>query len=184
MGKTAVPPITVNDYRQMPEGPPYFQLIEGDLFMSPSPKLFHQGIVFRLANILGRYLDEHPVGAAFVAPSDVVLSDINVFQPDLYFVANARKSILSEQGAEAAPDLVIEILSAGTEKHDRGTKRKVYARCGVKELWLVDPERFEVVVYRFAESSDAPIATLGRRQLLKSPVLPGLRLKVGEMFRR
>ncbi|HYT59340.1 MAG TPA: Uma2 family endonuclease, partial [Haliangiales bacterium] len=98
--------MTVHDYRELPEGPPYSQLIEGDLVMSPSPDLFHQDILLSLARIIGNYLETNPLGKVAIAPSDVCLTDLNVYQPDFYFVSNARKSILTEQGAEGAPDLV------------------------------------------------------------------------------
>jgi Uma2 family endonuclease len=184
MAKVATSPITVHDYREMPEGPPYFQLIEGDLFMSPSPNRFHQHILGSLHLLIGPFVRKEKLGEFHVAPSDVVLSETNVFHPDLYFVSRARRSVLTEQGVEGAPDLVVEILSPGTARNDKGAKRKVYSRTGVGELWLVDPDASEITVYRFEESPDEPVAVLGRRQTLKTPLLPGLKIRVADVFRR
>ena len=168
----------------MPEGPPYFQLIEGDLYMSPSPNFFHQSIIWNLAAAIDRYLEKHPCGVARFAPSDVELSEISVFQPDLYFVANERRHILTEQGIAGAPDLVVEVLSVRTEAYDRGAKRLVYARGGVKELWFIDPENQEVEVYDFTRSADQPAAHLAGKDLLKSSVLPGFEMPLNQLFKK
>ncbi len=75
MLKTASRPLTVHDYRELPEGPPYYQLIEGDLIMSPSPNFFHQKLLVRLTLLLGNYLEQNPIGEICIAPSDVSLTD-------------------------------------------------------------------------------------------------------------
>jgi Uma2 family endonuclease len=184
MLKTVARPLTVEDYRELPEGPPYYQLIEGDIFMAPSPDLFHQDIVGNLYFILRSYLARHRVGSVHLAPSDVQLSELNVYQPDLYFVSNARRSIFTKQGPVGAPNLIVEILSPKTAKLDRGMKRTVYARTGVEELWIVDPERKRIEIYRFAESADEPVLNVGTRQRFTSPLLPGLQIAVAAVFRR
>lgn len=177
-------PITTKEYRDMPEGPPYFQLIEGDLYMSPSPNFFHQSIIWNLAAAIDRYLEKHPCGVARFAPSDVELSEISVFQPDLYFVANERRHILTEQGIAGAPDLVVEVLSLRTEAYDRGAKRLVYARSGVKELWFIDPDDRAVDVYDFTKSVDEPAAKLVGDDLLRSSVLSGFELPLKQLFKK
>ena len=184
MLRTVSRPLTVHDYRELPEGPPYSQLIEGDLIMAPSPDLFHQDILLNLAWIIRSYLKSNAIGKVAIAPSDVRLTDLNVYQPDLYFVSNARKSILSDQGAEGAPDLVVEILSPRTARFDKGIKREVYARTGVKELWIIDPILRQVQVYHLARSADVPVATLGEESHLESPLLPALKIQIENIFAR
>jgi Uma2 family endonuclease len=183
MLKTVPRPLTVDDYRELPAGPPYYQLVEGDILMAPSPDLFHQDVLLNLAVILRNYLQQHPLGSVHLAPSDVQLSELNVYQPDLYFVSKGRRSILKKQGPVGAPNLVIEILSPKTAKLDKGMKRRVYARSGVEELWLVDPERKRVEVYRFAESTDEPVLRAGPRQRFSSPLFPGLQVSLTAVFR-
>jgi len=182
MLRTEPRPLTVKDYRQLPEGPPYYQLVEGDLYMAPSPDRFHQDILGNLYLIIRNYLGKRHFGSVHLAPSDVQLTDLNVFQPDLYYVSKARRSVLTRQGAHGAPDLVVEILSPKTTKLDKGVKREVYARVGVAEMWMVDPTAKQIAVYRFAEQIDTPVATYGVGQRFESPLFPGLKLEVAKAF--
>lgn len=152
--------------------------------MSPSPNWFHQQILSNLARILFRYLDKKPNGEIYLAPLDTFLTDLNVYQPDIVFVSNGRKSILKEEGVDGAPDFVVEILSPRTAKYDRGAKRDIYARTGVEELWIVDPELKTVQVFRFVKSADAPVATYSVKQKFTSPVFPGLTVSCAEVFRQ
>jgi len=182
MLKTSTELLTANGYRAMPEGPPYFQLVEGKLYMSPSPNFFHQSVAGNIYFLLRGYLKRHPRGKVAIAPSDVQLDFVNVHQPDVYFVSNERLGIIQKQGPVGAPDLVVEVLSRSTARLDKGPKLRVYARSGVKELWLVDKERKEVAVYRFAEAISEPVATVRGRQKLTTPLLPGLKLALAEVF--
>ncbi|MBI5800534.1 MAG: Uma2 family endonuclease [Verrucomicrobia bacterium] len=174
--------ITAHDYQEMPEGPPHFQLVEGKLYMTPSPEFYHQSVALNIASLIRYFLREHPLGKVAIAPSDVQLDFVNVHQPDVYFVSNARLKIISKQGPVGAPDLVVEVLSRSTARLDKGPKLRVYARSGVKELWLVDKEKKEVVVYRFAEDIQEPVATLRGKQKLTTTLLPGLKLSLSEVF--
>jgi Uma2 family endonuclease len=176
-------PITRHDYEEMPAGPPYYQVIEGDLVMSPSPNIYHQAIAGRIYALLLQFLDKKPLGEVFVAPLDVFLSEINVYQPDVIFISNQRRSILTEHGLEGAPDLAVEVLSPSTARFDKGSKRKIYARTGVKELWLVDAEARLIHVYQLAKDAETPAATYGEKAVFTSPLLPGLRLKAASIFK-
>src|SRR5688572_26273604 len=89
--------ITVHDYMAMPEGPPYYQLIDGDLHMSPSPNWRHQDIALNICAIIKIYLQKRDIGRVFIAPLDVCLTEINVFQPDVLFFTHQRKKILGER---------------------------------------------------------------------------------------
>ena len=80
---------------------------------------------------------------------DVVLSDINVVEPDLFFIASEQASIITEKHIMGVPDLVVEIISAGSRKTDEIIKRRLYEQYGVKEYWIVDPELESVKVYRW-----------------------------------
>jgi Uma2 family endonuclease len=184
MLKIAPRPLTVHDYRELPDSPPYQQLIEGELYMSPSPSWFHQQIVLNLADIFLHYLRKKRIGKLCIAPLDTFLTDLNVYQPDILFVSNERKGILKEEGVDGAPDFVVEVLSPRTAKYDRGAKRDIYGRTGVQELWIVDPELKAIQVFRFQESADAPVATYGLKQKLRSPLFPGLIVPVADIFRR
>jgi len=182
MLKTTEELLTADDYRDLPEGPPHFQLVEGKLYMTPPPEFYHQGVGGNIYHLLRCHLRDFPLGKVAIAPSDVQLDFVNVYQPDVYFVSNERLNILTKQGPVGAPDLVVEVLSRSTAKLDKGSKLRVYSRSGVKELWLVDRERKEVVVYRFAEDISEPVATVRGKQKLSTPLLPGLKLSLAEVF--
>ena len=177
------PLITRHDYQEMPEGPPYFQVIEGELVMAPSPNLFHQDISGNIFILLRGYLAKNPIGSAHIAPLDVYLSEVNVYQPDVIYVSNARRSLLAEHGIEGAPDLVVEILSPATALYDKGPKRKIYARTGVNELWLIDPELKSIQTYELTKNAETPSATHSADSVFKSPLFPGLRIKAAAIFK-
>ncbi len=172
--------MTAREYFEMPEGPPYFQLVNGELFMSPSPILQHQWISVRLASRIDEYLRAHPIGEVYTAPSDVELDERNIFQPDIYFVSNERLDILNRQGAKGAPDLIIEILSPSTARLDREHKRAVYFRFGVRELWFINVRRLQVEIYLPESVEDESARILRSGDVLSTPLLPGLIIEVSE----
>jgi Uma2 family endonuclease len=123
------------DYEALPDEP-RCELIFGRFYLSPSPSLLHQTVLI----LLLRCLDDIAMktgGRLFVAPLDVHLVDHSVVQPDLLYVSAARREILRER-VEGAPDLVVEILSPGTARRDRGQKLALYADSDVREYWIVD----------------------------------------------
>ena len=150
--------------------------------MAPAPNRYHQDISRNLEYILLEYLDEHPIGKLYDAPFDVYLDEHNVFQPDIVFVSNARLSILTDAGAEGAPDFVVEILSPKTAKLDRDNKRRVYARTGVKELWIIAPETRRIEVFLLEKDAAVPAATYGEKDELQSAFFPGLRFDAAVIF--
>jgi Uma2 family endonuclease len=126
------------DYFNLPEGSPY-QLIEGELIMTPSPNTYHQAISRNLELVIFDHVEKNELGFAFDAPIDVYLDDNNAYQPDIIFISKENKSIIKEKGILGAPDLVIEILSPSTAYYDIKTKKIVYEKTGVKEYIIIDP---------------------------------------------
>jgi Uma2 family endonuclease len=178
------PPLTVAEYRDLPESGPRYQLIEGDLYLAPAPNRFHQDISRNLEVVLANYLSAHPIGVLYDAPFDVYLSDVDVFQPDLLIVLNENRGILTDAGAEGAPDLVIEVLSAKTRQLDLVDKKRTYARMGIRELWIVDPDQKDVTVYRFDQDPIDPVGKFSGQVEVSSPLLPGLTIGLQDVFRR
>jgi Uma2 family endonuclease len=177
------PPLTVEHYKNLPETGPRYQLVEGDLYMAPGPNRYHQDISRNLEFILLQYLKEHPIGVLYDAPFDVYLSETDVFQPDIVIVLNANLNRLTDAGCEGPPDFIVEILSPKTRRLDLENKMRVYARLGVKELWIIDPVPREVLVYRFGENVSEPVARLHESDLGISPLLPDLAIELKEVFR-
>ena len=109
-------------YQYLPEGVPV-QLINNQLIMSPAPQDPHQQLVTDISYELTGYVKKNNLGKTRVAPSDVFLNDENIYQPDVYFVSNDNTGHFERDGFHGAPDLVIEILSPGTETRPRRTTR-------------------------------------------------------------
>lgn len=129
-------PYRREDYLALPDEP-RCELIYGRLYVSPSPNPRHQNVVLLLAQHLLR-IARSTGGIAFVAPLDVGLADHSMVQPDVIYLAAGSRGIIGER-LEGAPDLVVEVLSPGTSRRDRGEKLALYAETGVKEYWIVDP---------------------------------------------
>ena len=173
--------MTADEFAALPEGPPYFQLVEGELYFMATPTGEHQDIVLNLASSIRVYLRAHPnLGKVRVAPSDVRFDDKNVFEPDIYFVSQERSGILTKQGASGAPDLVVEVLSPSTQRLDLREKRPVYFRLGVREIWFVIPERQAVEIH--LPDSEDPARTLSTGEILTTDLLPGWSVPVAELF--
>jgi Uma2 family endonuclease len=176
------PPLTVEHYRNLPETGPRYQLIEGDLYMTPAPNRLHQDISRNLEFLLMKYLEEHPVGVLYHAPFDVYLTGNDVFQPDILIVLNERRQILTDAGAEGCPDFVVEILSPKTRRLDLENKMRIYARQGVQELWIIDPDTSEVLVYQFSRDLSNPVGKFLATDVLTSPLFPGLHADFRAVF--
>ncbi|MDQ6622482.1 MAG: Uma2 family endonuclease [Verrucomicrobiota bacterium] len=171
------------EFWQLPEGPPYFQLIDGELFMSPSPRFRHQQVIGNIFWQVRAHLHEHrDLGDVVISPSDVELGSKDVYEPDIYFVSRERSGIFVEQGAKGAPDLVVEVLSPSTARLDRGPKLRGYAEAGVKEMWLVQLEPAQIEVWSLTDDRESPSRTLVFGDQLETPLIPGLTLDVREIF--
>ncbi len=175
---------TYEDYLTFPDDGRRHELIDGEHFVTPAPLRRHQRLSMRLAFGLEAWLREHPVGEVYAAPLDVILSDVDVVEPDLLFVSNERAEILGKW-VHGAPDLVVEILSPGTRRVDEVTKRRLYERVGVREYWIVDGEIDVVKIYRRQHDGNFPrVADLSREEghSLDTPLLPGFSLSLAELF--
>ena len=175
---------TRRDFEALGEGPPYYQLIEGQLHLMAAPNRFHQKIAANLFRALDREVHPHQLGEVYFAPFDVYFDFFNTHEPDLVFISKARTHILTDAGAEGAPDLVVEILSPKTARLDRNKKRLVFARAGVQELWIVDPKTRTVEQWRLRDNPESPARVLRESdgQILTSKLLPRLRLPLREVF--
>ncbi len=170
------------EFAALPEGPPYFQLVEGELFFMASPNRLHQDIVGNLYFAIKAYLRANrQLGRVYMAPSDVKLDDENVFEPDVYYVSKERAGILTNQGATGAPDIVVEVLSPSTLRLDREKKRLIYFKAGVRELWFILPDRRLIEVH-LPSTEPGSVRALGSGELLETPVLAGWSMRVDELF--
>jgi len=171
--------ISVNYYKLLPEGAPY-QLIEGELVMTPAPNPRHQIILGNIVEKIRSFIKGK--GIALFSPVDVYLDDENAFQPDLVYLSEERKAIIKKDGIYGAPDIVIEILSPSTAHYDLREKFKVYERTGVREYWIVDPDMKTVEVY----INDGGAFSLKYKVEVEgevgSTILEGFKINIEEIF--
>jgi Uma2 family endonuclease len=135
---------TYADLAETPDDGRRYEVIDGELTVTPAPVPSHQRLIVKLVHILESHAQANGLGNVYCAPLDVVLEETNVLEPDVLFVSSSRLSIVGEKRIQGAPDLVVEILSKGTLKRDRVTKKELYARFGVKHYWIVDPFAEEI----------------------------------------
>jgi len=176
--------LTYDEFQTLPrDGSKRFELIEGEVFLTPSPNTKHQRAVVKLLRVLADYAEQHDLGEVFVAPYDIVFSKWTALEPDLLFVRRERLSIITEANVQGAPDLVIEILSPGNKAYDRETKHRVYEEAGVAEVWYVDPEKRSVEIMNLGSDRRYEVtATLSGNAAIVSKALPGLSLTLDEVF--
>jgi Uma2 family endonuclease len=139
MATDVIPKLTYEQFRELPDDGKRYELIHGEVHLSPSPTTKHQWVSHNLDMSLGSFVTNNGLGQVLVAPLDVRLSEDTAVQPDLIFVSNARLGIIQENFIAGAPDLVVEILSPSTAAHDRATKLRLYAEAAVPHVWFLDP---------------------------------------------
>ena len=175
---------TYDDYKTLPESETLrYELLDGELVMVPSPSIRHQRVSRNLFEVLNAYVRESGRGEVLYAPCDVYLGINDVVQPDLIYISAERSDIIGEEEIQGAPDLVVEILSPSSAPRDRVYKRTLYARYGVREYWLVDPQTRTVEVLRLGGRGFRKIGLYGEGEDFASPLLPGLEISVADVFR-
>ena len=178
--------LTYDDFLLFPDDGLRHELIDGEHYVTPSPNTRHQELVGRLYLEIGLFLRQNPgMGRIFMAPFDVLFTKWDVVEPDLLFIAGDQIDILTDKNVQGAPALVVEILSRGTRKKDEEIKRRLFERSGVREYWIVDPERDRVSIFARQEDGSFPrVAELSREHsdVLTTKLMPGLTIPLIELF--
>jgi len=172
---------TYADYALLPEGAPY-QLIGGKLVMTPAPSTYHQAISTRLLGKFLFFMAEKDLGMIYHAPIDVYFGEKETYQPDIIFIVKDRFHIIEPDRINGAPDLVIEILSPSTGYYDLKKKARTYAKHGVREYWIADPEDKSIEVYKGQEEKFVLDQRVEEEGKVKSLVLSGLEVEVRDIF--
>ena len=167
-------PATYETLLETPDDGRRYEIHEGELIVSPSPAWWHQRVVVRLAYEFEFHVREHELGGTVLAsPLDVRFAPHNIYQPDIVYVSPARRHILRDRmPVEGAPDLVVEVLSPSNRTYDQTQKAEAYARFGVLEYWIVDPESRRIEVLGLQDGALIAIPAEGGRAV--SRVLPRL----------
>jgi len=172
---------TYEDYLKTPDDVRY-ELIEGDLLMTPSPVTKHQRILRELGFELLSFVRVKDLGEIFLAPFDVHLDNENVVEPDILFISKQRLHIIGEKNVQGPPDLVVEILSESTANRDLVQKKRLYAKFGVKEYWIVIPGEEIVEIYTLKDALYVLGKSLGKEDAIESPLLKGLKIDLKKIF--
>lgn len=161
-----------------------YEIYEGELVMVPAPNTKHQKISWEIEFIMGKFVKENHLGTILDAPTDVVLSEDVVLQPDILFISKEREDIIKPQAVMGPPDLVVEIASPSTTFYDTVKKRGLYQRFGVREFWLVFPEEKAIEVMTLEEGGYREFASAKGSGKVKSKALTGLEVDLTEVFGR
>jgi Uma2 family endonuclease len=182
MGTGVVPKVTFEEFRQFPVDGKRYELVSGEVHVTPAPATRHQFAVQNLAGSLWPHVIKNHLGEVCTAPLDVRLSKDTALQPDLIFISNARAGIIQEDWIAGAPDLVVEVSSPSTAAYDRATKLPIYAETGVPEVWLIDSQARTVEVLKLQGRKYFVDVTLAGDQVLTSTLFPGWQLPLRDLF--
>lgn len=174
---------TYRDYCYLPDDGRRYEIVDGELYVNPAPAPFHQTVSRRLQYALMRQLEEPGLAWVFNAPIDVILDETTVVQPDLAVVRLSRKDLVTSRAIEGPPDVVIEILSPSTRGNDTFLKKTSYAKYGVAEYWIVDPEHGFVEVFGLGEGGYTLRARFDRAATLISEVLAEVAIPLAPVFK-
>lgn len=176
---------TFQDWLQLPDDGYRYEIIDGELYMTPPPAIAHQYSSNRLATGMTNYVDKKSLGLVLTAPIGVHLPTQPVpFEPDIVFISKSRKEIIGEKYIEGVPDLVVEILSPSNWPYDRQTKFEVYREAGVPEYWIVDYRKKTIEVFVLdAGEYVLQKGILGLGEVAESLAIPGFQIQVAEVFR-
>ena len=175
--------LTYDDYAALPDDGHRYELYEGELVMTPSPRTRHQVVVGNLHVMLAEHVQRRGFGEVFVSPIDVILSRISVLQPDLVYVERARLGIVTERAIEGAPTLVVEVLSPSTDRRDRSVKQAIYTQYGVVHYWIVDPVAQTVEALRLRDGAYEIVGRLAGATPTALPPLTELSLDPAAVWR-
>jgi Uma2 family endonuclease len=182
----SIPPgkilLTYDDYCLLPNDRNRYEILDGELFVTPAPTTRHQTALGNLYRFLANHVVGNQLGKLFIAPTDLILASTTVVQPDLIFVGNDRINIVTERAIEGSPTLVIEILSPTTHRTDRVTKAQLYAKYQVPQYWLIDPdqrtlEAYELVIDRYDLAAGARDA-----EVFAPSLFPGLSIQLSNLW--
>ncbi len=178
---------THEDYAATPEGERW-ELIDGVLYhMAAAPNTRHQTISIMLGALIDRHVIPLLLGLLYRAPYAVFLPGESAVEPDLVYISASRRQIISGRGCEGAPDLVVEILSPSNRGNDLAVKRELYARHGVPEYWIIDPDGETLLaltdpVIRDGDGQYASETPYRAGDALTTDRIPGLAIPVADIF--
>jgi Uma2 family endonuclease len=175
---------TSHDLDLLPENKRY-EIVSGELYVSKQPHLHHQIVCGNVHAVLKSWSDQTQTGLPIFTPG-VIFADDDDVVPDVVWISYERLATAFQPDGKlhSSPELVIEVLSPGSEnaRRDREVKRKLYSRRGADEYWIINWQQRCLEVYRRDEGMLTLDNTLGETEILRSPLLPGFSCRVGQLF--
>lgn len=173
---------TVDRWRELPADGNRYELVDGQLLVTPSPALPHQLAAFELARLIADYVERFRIGLTVIAPADVQYDDRTVVEPDI-FVA----PLLEDRRPRSYADLgglllAVEVISPSSARADRITKRRLYQRQRVPEYWIIDLDARLVELWR--PEDDRPELLSERVEWQPDPAIPPLSVSLPDYFRK
>jgi Uma2 family endonuclease len=165
--------LTYDEYCLLPNDRNRYEILDGELSVTPAPATRHQTVLGNLYRFLGKL---------FVAPTDLILAPTTVVQPDLIFIGGDRRHIVTERAIEGSPTLVIEILSPTTHRTDRVTKAQLYAKHNVPHYWLIDPDQRTLEVYELVIDHYDLVVSARDPELFTPSLFPGLSIRLADLW--
>ncbi len=171
---------TYDDLAHTPDDGQRYEIIGGELIVSPAPLLNHQAVAGTLFMWLRLFVSTHRLGEVYGAPTDVRLTPYNTVQPDMLFIAQGRLDIRRRAYVDGAPDLVVEVLSDRTRRVDLVQKRALYAMAGVPEYWIADIDARSLTMLTLVEGQYQMIEQ--DEDVARSLIVPGFEIAVADVF--
>lgn len=169
---------TFDDY----EGRLTYELYEGEVIILSAPSHRHQLVAGEVTALLRTYQQTHG-GVVFGPSGNIVLSQYDVFEPDVVWIRRDRASVIDlDQNTEWLPDLAVEVMSRSTGTRDRGRKKNIFATYGLPEYWLVDPGGKTLEIYTQQEGRLDLVGYYSGQDEVTSPTLTDLRFSVDRLF--
>ncbi|OGQ53465.1 MAG: hypothetical protein A3J24_02920 [Deltaproteobacteria bacterium RIFCSPLOWO2_02_FULL_53_8] len=159
-----------------------YEVMEGSLMMVPAPTTRHQKISGKIYRIMANFVFDGSLGEVFDAPTDVVLSNDVVVQPDILFISKERAGIIGERAVMGAPDLIVEIISPSSSFNDSVRKRELYQKFGVKEYWLVFPDEKAIEVMTIEDGIYKEFCSAKEAGAVRSKLLHGFEVELKGVF--
>jgi Uma2 family endonuclease len=191
-------PLTYEDYAAIPNDGNRYEVLDGELYVTPAPVPRHQRVLANLFRIVDAHVRRHRLGELFIAPIDLILAPgsalrsqgrrtrtaerATIAQPDLLFIRAGRESIVTERAIEASPDLVVEILSPYSARQDRRVKAALYARFGVPCYWILGPAQRQFEGYVLAGKAYRLSSTASGAEVVTASPFPDLAISFGGVW--
>lgn len=177
-----VPRYTAEEIRRFPDDRLRYEVIHGELFVTPAPGTAHQRAVAEFLTTLKAYVERHDLGEAIVSPFEVELAADTAVQPDVLVVLDDRTPQITRQRLMGPPSLAVEVISYSSKRTDRLQKRALYMKHGVEEYWVVDPD--ERHVERWTPARPAPDVLTEQLTWRPRAAAPALTIDLPALFRR